>query len=117
MVFIYQQLLNILICQIKWSLIKLLKDQDGFPDDDLSCELSQCKKDNCPHNTNADQEDFDKDGEGDACDLDSDVDGDGISDFNTKKENGKDGKIQKTSWNYNSDKVDEQSTVLNEHWM
>ena len=66
-----------------------MKDQDGFPDEDLSCDLSQCKKDNCPHNTNADQADYDGDGEGDSCDLDSDADGDGISDFKTKKKNGK----------------------------
>ena len=70
------------------------KDQDGFPDDDLSCDRSQCKKDNCPHNTNADQKDYDGDGEGDSCDLDSDADGDGISDFKPRKENGKYGKIK-----------------------
>ena len=70
----------------------MLKDQDGFPDADLSCDHSQCQKDNCPRNTNADQADYDKDGEGDSCDLDSDADGDGISDFKPRKENGKYGK-------------------------
>ena len=70
----------------------MLKDQDGFPDEDLSCDLRQCKKDNCPRNPNADQADFDKDGEGDSCDLDSDADGDGIPDFKPRKKNGKYGK-------------------------
>ena len=66
------------------------KDQDGFPDDDLTCDLRHCKKDNCPRNTNADQADYDGDGEGDSCDLDTD--GDGISDFKPRKKNGKNGK-------------------------
>ena len=89
-----------------------MKDQDGFPDNDLSCELKQCKKDNCPHHTNADQADFDKDGEGDACELDSDADGDGIFDFKIKKKNGKDGKYNKrVEIVHNSDKVDEQCSM------
>lgn len=63
----------------------MLKDQDGFPDKDLSCDLKQCKKDNCPQNTNADQADLDKDGKGDQCDLDAD--GDGILDISSRKKN------------------------------
>ena len=65
----------------------MLKDQDGFPDKDLSCDLKQCKKDNCPQNANADQADLDKDGEGDICESDLDADGDGIQAYASKIKN------------------------------
>ena len=83
---------DLLKCRIIFLFNWILKDQDGFPDEDLSCDLRQCKKDNCPRNPNADQADFDGDGEGDSCDLDSDADGDGIPDFKPRKKNGKYGK-------------------------
>jgi syndecan 4 len=54
-------------------------DFDGYPDETVvGCSEEWCIKDICPHIPNRDQEDFDKDGVGDACDPDDD--GDGIKD-------------------------------------
>ena len=50
-------------------------DADGFPDINLSCPDSSCRKDNCPNFPNSGQEDTDGDGIGDSCDNDSDDDG------------------------------------------
>ena len=55
---------------------------DGWPDEELFCVgdatigIERCRKDNCPRTPNTGQEDFDGNGQGDACQRD--IDGDGV---------------------------------------
>ena len=55
---------------------------DGWPDEELFCVgdatvgIERCRKDNCPRTPNTGQEDFDGNGQGDACQ--GDIDGDGV---------------------------------------
>ena len=57
-------------------------DVDGWPDEELFCVgdatvgIERCRKDNCPRTPNTGQEDFDGNGQGDACQ--GDIDGDGV---------------------------------------
>ncbi|XP_078573147.1 uncharacterized protein LOC144859992 [Branchiostoma floridae x Branchiostoma japonicum] len=50
-------------------------DQDGWPDEPVSCLTRWCKQDNCPLEPNSGQEDNDGDNKGDVCDQDDDNDG------------------------------------------
>ncbi|XP_078655610.1 uncharacterized protein LOC144902206 [Branchiostoma floridae x Branchiostoma belcheri] len=50
-------------------------DQDGWPDEPLSCLTRNCAQDNCPLDPNSGQEDNDMDTMGDVCDPDDDNDG------------------------------------------
>ncbi|CAH1238208.1 THBS3 [Branchiostoma lanceolatum] len=50
-------------------------DQDGWPDEHLSCLTRNCAQDNCPQDPNSGQEDNDGDTMGDVCDPDDDNDG------------------------------------------
>ncbi|XP_019635900.1 PREDICTED: uncharacterized protein LOC109478676 [Branchiostoma belcheri] len=50
-------------------------DQDGWPDEPLSCLTRNCAQDNCPLDPNSGQEDNDGDTMGDVCDPDDDNDG------------------------------------------
>eukprot|EP00058_Branchiostoma_floridae_P009585 XP_002595073.1 hypothetical protein BRAFLDRAFT_90183 [Branchiostoma floridae] len=50
-------------------------DQDGWPDEPLSCLTRNCAQDNCPNDPNSGQEDNDGDTMGDVCDPDDDNDG------------------------------------------
>ncbi|KAF7280960.1 hypothetical protein GWI33_005293 [Rhynchophorus ferrugineus] len=51
------------------------KDADSWPDIELPCRDSRCRKDNCPDIPNSGQEDVDGDGIGNVCDPDPDGDG------------------------------------------
>eukprot|EP00058_Branchiostoma_floridae_P009584 XP_002595072.1 hypothetical protein BRAFLDRAFT_90181 [Branchiostoma floridae] len=63
-------------------------DQDGWPDEPVSCLTRWCKQDNCIFVSNWDQKDTDGDGYGDVCDTcpllanqdQTDTDGDGTGD-------------------------------------
>ncbi|KAL3841479.1 hypothetical protein ACJMK2_019620 [Sinanodonta woodiana] len=50
-------------------------DNDGHPDDHLSCQEWGCRKDNCKLVPNSNQGNYDLDDLGDECDLDKDNDG------------------------------------------
>lgn len=66
-------------CNVGWSgdgqVCGSDRDLDGFPDYDLGCSDSRCRKDNCVAVPNSGQDDADGDGEGDVCDPDADNDG------------------------------------------
>ncbi|XP_039274396.2 thrombospondin-4-like isoform X2 [Styela clava] len=50
-------------------------DLDGYPNEQMPCNVKNCRQDNCPEVPNSGQEDSDLDGLGDACDSDADDDG------------------------------------------
>ncbi|XP_030049084.1 thrombospondin-4 [Microcaecilia unicolor] len=70
----------ICVCAVGWAGDGFIcgkdTDIDSYPDEELRCAATNCRKDNCIFVPNSGQEDSDRDGTGDACD--DDADGDGI---------------------------------------